>query len=67
MDTDADDVELTLDLEPEPESDPATPNTAGDPAAEAFARLEGELALIGRCSTLRPNAQTSSFPTTVRH
>ena len=48
MDTDADDVELTLDLEPEPEPDPATPDTAGDPAAEAFARLEGELALMRR-------------------
>jgi hypothetical protein len=48
MDTDADDVELTLDLEPEPESDPATPDTAGDPAAEAFARLEGEMALMRR-------------------
>lgn len=48
MDTDTDDVELTLDLEPEPEPDPATPDTAGDPAAEAFARLEGELALMRR-------------------
>lgn len=48
MDTDKDDVELTLDLEPEPEPDPATPDTAGDPAAEAFARLEGELALMRR-------------------
>ena len=48
MDTDADDVELTLDLEPEPEPDPATPDTAGDPAAEAFARLEGEMALMRR-------------------
>lgn len=50
MDTDADDVELPLDLEPEPEPepDPATPDTAGDPAAEAFARLEGELALMRR-------------------
>ena len=46
MDTDTDDVELTLDLEPEP--DPATPDTAGDPAAEAFARLEGEMALMRR-------------------
>ena len=45
MDTDDDDVELTLDLEPEPEPDP---DTAGDPAAEAFARLEGELALMRR-------------------
>lgn len=42
----ADDVELELDLEPE--SDPASPETAGDPAAEAFARLEGELALMRR-------------------
>ena len=48
MDTDADDVELTLDLEPEPKPDPATPDTASDPAAEAFARLEGELALMRR-------------------
>lgn len=54
MDTDPDDVELTLDLEPEPEPepepdpDPPTPDTAGDPAAEAFARLEGELALMRR-------------------
>lgn len=48
MDTDTDDVELTLDLEPEPEPDPATPDTAGDPAAEAFTRLEGELALMRR-------------------
>ncbi len=48
MDNDKDDVELTLDLEPEPEPDPATPDTADDPAAEAFARLEGELALMRR-------------------
>lgn len=48
MDNDKDDVELTLDLEPEPEPDPASPDTAGDPAAEAFARLEGELALMRR-------------------
>ncbi len=52
MDADTDDVELTLDLEPEPEPepepDPVTPDTAGDPAAEAFARLEGELALMRR-------------------
>jgi len=48
MDNDTDDVELTLDLEPEPDSDPPTPDTAGDPAAEAFARLEGELALMRR-------------------
>ena len=46
MDTDNDDVELTLDLEPEP--DPPAPEAAGDPAAEAFARLEGELALMRR-------------------
>ena len=48
MDTDADDVELTLDLEPEPEPDPdpLTSVTVTDPAAEAFARLEGELALM---------------------
>jgi hypothetical protein len=48
MDTDNDDVELTLDLEPEPEPDPAPSDTAGDPAAEAFARLEGEMALMRR-------------------
>lgn len=50
MDTDNDDVELTLDLEPEsePDPDPPTPEDAGDPAAEAFARLEGELALMRR-------------------
>jgi Family of unknown function (DUF6118) len=46
MDPDTDDVELTLDLEPEP--DPPATQTAGDPAAEAFARLEGELALMRR-------------------
>lgn len=46
MDTDTDDVELTLDLEPEP--DPPTPDATGDPAAEAFARLEGELAMMRR-------------------
>ncbi|OSZ66753.1 hypothetical protein CAP40_12940 [Sphingomonas sp. IBVSS2] len=50
MDTDNDDVELTLDLEPEPDPDPdpPTPDAVGDPAAEAFARLEGELALMRR-------------------
>lgn len=50
MDTDTDDVELTLDLEPEPEPDPdaLTSDTVPDPAAEAFARLEGELALMRR-------------------
>ena len=48
MDTDTDDVELTLDLEPEPEAEPSTPDAASDPAAEAFARLEGELALMRR-------------------
>ena len=46
MDTDADEVELALDLEPEP--DPPAPEVTGDPAAEAFARLEGELALMRR-------------------
>ena len=39
-------VELELDLEPEPH--PATTQAAGDPAAEAFVRLEGELALMRR-------------------
>ena len=50
MDTDTDDVELSLDVEPEPEPepDPPVPEVAGDPAAEAFARLEGELALMRR-------------------
>ncbi len=48
MDTDADDVELTLDIEPEPDPDAPVPEAAGDPAAEAFARLEGELALMRR-------------------
>ena len=46
MDTDSADVELTLDLEREP--DPPAPEVASDPAAEAFARLEGELALMRR-------------------
>ncbi len=36
----------TLDLEPEP--DPPAQEAASDPAAEAFARLEGELALMRR-------------------
>jgi hypothetical protein len=40
------DVDLELDLEPEP--DPPAPEAAGDPAAEAFARLESELALMRR-------------------
>ncbi len=50
MDTDIDDVELPLDLEPEPDPnpDPPAPDAAGDPAAEAFVRLEGELALMRR-------------------
>jgi cell division septum initiation protein DivIVA len=43
---DPEDMELELDLEPEP--DPPTTQAAGDPAAEAFARLEGELALMRR-------------------
>lgn len=43
---DTDDVDPKLDLEPEP--DPSAPEAAGDPAAEAFARLEGELALMRR-------------------
>lgn len=45
---DTDDVELTLDLEPEPDPDPLAPEAESDPAAEAFARLEGELALMRR-------------------
>ncbi|MCW1382880.1 DUF6118 family protein [Novosphingobium sp. KCTC 2891] len=45
---DTDDVDLTLDLEPEPDPDPPVPDATGDPAAEAFARLEGELALMRR-------------------
>ena len=48
MDTDTDDVDLTLDLESEPDPDPPVPDTACDPAAEAFARVEGELALMRR-------------------
>ncbi len=48
MDTDTDDVELTLDLESEPDPDPPAPEAAGDPAVEAFACLEGELALMRR-------------------
>lgn len=48
MDTDTDDVELTLNLEPEPDPDPHAPQAATDPAAEAFARLQGELALMRR-------------------
>lgn len=43
---DPEDVELELDLEPE--SHPAATQAAGDAAAEAFARLEGELALMRR-------------------
>jgi hypothetical protein len=46
MDTDDVDVDLKLDLEPEPA--PPAPEAADDPAAEAFARLEGELALMRR-------------------
>lgn len=48
MDTDTDDVELTLDLEPEHSPDLPAPEAACDPAAEAFARLEGEMALMRR-------------------
>ena len=48
MDSDTDDVELTLDLEPEPDPDPPILEVEGYPAAEAFARLEGELALMRR-------------------
>lgn len=48
MDNDTDDVELALDLEPEPDPDPPVPDATGDAAAEAFARLEGELALMRR-------------------
>jgi len=43
---DPEDMDLELDLEQEP--DPPAPGAAGDPAAEAFARLEGELALMRR-------------------
>lgn len=43
---DPEDMDLELDLEPEP--DPPAPEAASDPAAEAFARLEGELALMRR-------------------
>lgn len=48
MDTDTYDVDLTLDLEPEPDPAPPVPDATGDPAAEAFARLEGEMALMRR-------------------
>lgn len=48
MDTDTDEVELPLDLESEPDPDPPVPEVGGDPAAEAFARLQGELALMRR-------------------
>ncbi len=43
---DPEDMELELDLEPQL-ARPVT-QVAGDPAAEAFARLEGELALMRR-------------------
>ena len=39
-------VELKLDLEPEP--DAHDPEAIGDPAVEAFARLEGEVAMMRR-------------------
>ena len=42
----ADPEDMELDLEPEP--DPPAPEAEGDLAAEAFARLEGELALMRR-------------------
>ena len=48
MDTDTDEVELPLDLESEPDPDPPAQEVGGDPAAEAFARLQGELALMRR-------------------
>jgi hypothetical protein len=48
MDTDTDDVELTWTLSRNPIPTPPVPEAAGDPAAEAFARLEGELALMRR-------------------
>ena len=48
MDTDTDDVELPLDLEPDSAPEMPAPDAAVDPAAEAFARLEGELALMRR-------------------
>ncbi|NLR73484.1 hypothetical protein HGI47_21725 [Novosphingobium sp. ERN07] len=48
MDTDTDDVELTLDREQATAPDLPAPEAAGDPAAEAFARLEGEMALMRR-------------------
>lgn len=48
MDTDTDDVELPLDLEPDPDPELPAPDAVADPAAEAFARLEGELALMRR-------------------
>lgn len=48
MDTDTDEVELPLDLESEPDPDLPAQEVGGDPAAEAFARLQGELALMRR-------------------
>ena len=48
MHTDTDEVELPLDLESEPDPDPPAQEVGGDPAAEAFARLQGELALMRR-------------------
>lgn len=49
MDTnDTEDVKLEIEPEQEPDADPPAPKTASDPAAEAFARLEGELALMRR-------------------
>lgn len=49
MDT-PDTEDVKLEIEPEPEPDPAVPGpeTGFDPASEAFARLEGELALMRR-------------------
>ena len=65
----ADDVELELDLEPEP--DPPAPEAAGDPAAEAFARLLGDNGItVGGTVTAvatpadgAPIAEVASLPT----
>ena len=63
----SDDVELELDLEPEPDPDPPAPDVVARSRREAFARLEGELALMRRAvQHPQPNAPTLSFPTTAR-
>ena len=63
MDTDTDDVELTLDVEPEPDPDPdpPLPEVVGDPAAEAFARLEGVRNRNGQAHTKINNTDWRTF------